>query len=298
TVTNVSEGGPAFTTGIKSGDIITHIDGKEIHFPTEFSDYIQKNFDRQLTISFLRGNEEKTISVKPSMTDIFMVKETPSKQISFMGDERFKKKISLGLVRVDGKVVDNYESFVAELNKVSDRPLIIDIEKNRYTGVVSTDRRAIIGVEIGISFEMNHVKYGTVDALKLALIEPWEFIYMNIKGFAMLFSGEIGVRENLSGPIRIAKIAGDVLTERGIADFILLMARISIILMFMNLLPIPAVDGSHILLYTIELVRGKPLSEAMLARIQGFGIIFLIGLSIFVIVNDISMLPFVQNFFK
>jgi regulator of sigma E protease len=66
----------------------------------------------------------------------------------------------------------------------------------------------------------------------------------------------------------------------------------------MNLLPIPAVDGSHILLYTIELVRGKPLSEAMLARIQGFGIIFLIGLSIFVIVNDISMLPFVQNFFK
>jgi regulator of sigma E protease len=79
---------------------------------------------------------------------------------------------------------------------------------------------------------------------KLALIEPWEFIYMNIKGFAMLFSGEIGVRENLSGPIRIAKIAGDVLTERGFADFFLLMARISIILMFMNLLPIPAVDGS------------------------------------------------------
>jgi membrane-associated protease RseP (regulator of RpoE activity) len=45
-------------------------------------------------------------------------------------------------------------------------------------------------------------------------------------------------------------------------------------------------------------VRGKPLSEAMLAKIQGFGIIFLIGLSIFVIVNDISMLPFVQNLFK
>jgi len=66
----------------------------------------------------------------------------------------------------------------------------------------------------------------------------------------------------------------------------------------MNLLPIPAVDGSHILLYTIELVRGKPLSEAVLARIQAFGIVFLIGLSIFVIINDISMLPFVQDLFR
>ncbi|HOV08134.1 MAG: putative zinc metalloprotease [Spirochaetes bacterium ADurb.Bin218] len=298
TVTNVSEGGPAYAMGLKPGDIITHIDGKEVHFPSEFSEYIQKNFDRELTVSFLRGEDTRTITVRPAMTDIFAVAENPEKQITFMGDEIFKRNISKGLVRIDGKIIDKYEDFLSEVTKNSNRPLIIDVGKDRYKGVVSISSRAIIGVGIGVSFEMNHVKYGTVDALKLALIEPWEFIYMNIKGFAMLFSGEIGVRENLSGPIRIAKIAGDVLTERGFADFFLLMARISIILMFMNLLPIPAVDGSHILLYTLELVRGKPLSEAMLAKIQGFGIIFLIGLSIFVIVNDISMLPFVQNLFK
>jgi regulator of sigma E protease len=120
----------------------------------------------------------------------------------------------------------------------------------------------------------------------------------NLKGYGMLFSGELNVRENLSGPIRIAKIAGDVLYERGIADFILLMARISIILMFMNLLPIPAVDGSHILFYAIEAIRGKPIKESIMVKIQTFGILFLIVLGVFVIVNDISMLPVVQNLFK
>jgi len=63
-------------------------------------------------------------------------------------------------------------------------------------------------------------------------------------------------------------------------------------------LPIPAVDGSHLLFYTIEIIRGKPIDEKIMARIQTFGIVFLITLGVLVIINDISMLQFIQNLFE
>jgi len=121
---------------------------------------------------------------------------------------------------------------------------------------------------------------------------------MNIKGLAMMIKGKLSVRENLSGPIRIGEIAGHVLYYRGVADFVILIAKISVILMFMNLLPIPAVDGSHLIFYTIEIIRGKPIDEKIMAKIQTFGIIFLITLGVLVIINDISMLQFIRDIFQ
>ena len=121
---------------------------------------------------------------------------------------------------------------------------------------------------------------------------------LNLKGLGMLFTGRMNVRENLSGPIRIVQIAGQVAYYKGISDFILLMAKISIILMVMNLLPIPVVDGSHLIFFTIEMIRRKPMSQKVMERIQTVGIVILALIMGFAIFNDISMLPFIQNFFK
>jgi regulator of sigma E protease len=68
------------------------------------------------------------------------------------------------------------------------------------------------------------------------------------------------------------------------------MAKISIILMIMNLLPIPVVDGGHLVFFTIEAIRGKPLSDRVMQWIQTVGVIFLISLGVFVILNDIYRL--------
>jgi regulator of sigma E protease len=149
----------------------------------------------------------------------------------------------------------------------------------------------------GVMFENVYVKYGLAEGLRQSIVEPRDFLVMNIKGLAMMIKGKLSVRENLSGPIRIGEIAGYVLYYRGVADFVLLIAKISVILMFMNLLPIPAVDGSHLIFYTIEIIRGKPIDEKIMAKIQTFGIVFLITLGVFVIINDISMLQFIQNIF-
>src|SRR4030066_1131267 len=98
---------------------------------------------------------------------------------------------------------------------------------------------------------------------------------MNPKGLGMRFSGKMNVRENLSGPIRIVKIAGDVAYYKGIPDFIILMAKISIILMVMNLLPIPVVDGSHLIFFLIEIIRRKPMSQKVMERVQTVGVVLL-----------------------
>ena len=121
---------------------------------------------------------------------------------------------------------------------------------------------------------------------------------MNLKGWGMLFTGKLDVRDNLHGPVMIAKIAGDVAYNQGVSAFIILMAKISIILMVMNLLPIPVVDGSFILFFLFEAIRGKPINQKVLEKIQFVGIILLIGLGIFVVINDLSVFPFFQKLFN
>lgn len=302
-LSRVIKGSPAEQGGLSGKDIIIKINDEFVHTPSELSAAIQKANGKDIPVVFKKNGDEKTALLKPAMTEVFVVKSSARNKAedSFAGNEEFKQLVKSGYVRVDGKPIHEYSEFIADVTKAiaGGRDVIIDADRKRYNGQVEIQKRYMIGIEqMGIMFEMVHVKYGPVEGLVQSVIEPWDFLVMNIKGFGMLFSGKMDVRENLSGPIRIAKIAGDVLYYRGMADFILLMAKISVILMFMNLLPIPAVDGSHLLFYTIELVRGKPISEKIMIKIQTFGVIFLIILGVFVIINDITMLPFVQNLFK
>lgn len=303
TLARVIKGSPAELSGLSGKDTILKINGETVHTPSELSDSLQKGEGREISVVYLKQGEEKTANLKPVMTEMFIL-TSPSKNKnpeSFAGNEEFKQFIAQGQVRVDGKPITAYSDFLNDINRAASagHEAIIDVNQTRYSGKIEVKKKYMIGIEqMGIVFETVTVKYGPVDGLVQSVIEPWEFLVMNIKGFGMLFSGKMDVRENLSGPIRIAKIAGDVLYYRGISDYILLMAKISVILMFMNLLPIPAVDGSHLVFYIIEAIRGKPLNEKIMIKIQTFGVVFLIVLGVFVIINDITMLPFVQNFFK
>jgi len=303
TLARVIKGSTAEQGGLSGNDTIIKINGEPVHTPSELSASLQKGEGKDISIVYLKKGVEKTAVLKPAMTDVFIVTPSDKKRgiESFAGNEEFKQLILQGQIRVDGKPITAYPEFLGDVTRAAGtgRDVIIDSGKTRYTGKIDIKKRYMIGIEqMGIVFEMVYVKYGPIDGLVQSVIEPWDFLVMNIKGFGMLFSGKIDVRENLSGPIRIAKIAGDVLYYRGVADFILLMAKISVILMFMNLLPIPAVDGSHLFFYIIEAIRGKPLSEKIMVKVQTFGVVFLIILGVFVIINDITMLPFVQNLFK
>lgn len=297
-VTRIIDGGIAEKAGLVKNDIIYMVDDLRVFTPADFSGYLQENAGKKVNVKYTRDGADGELGIIPVMTEIFLIKGIKGRQETLAGNEEFKSLLNKGVVKVDGKTIRDYNTFVKDTKNAKGREVIFDIEDKRFTGSIEIIQKAMIGIEIGLVFDTVSVKMAPAEALVQAFIEPWDFIVMNVKGFGLLFSGKMDVRESISGPIRIAKIAGDVLYYRGASDFILLMAKISIILMIMNLLPIPAVDGSHLVFYTIEAIRGKPVNEKLMGRIQGFGIMFLITLGIFVIINDISMLPFVQNLFR
>lgn len=103
-----------------------------------------------------------------------------------------------------------------------------------------------------------------------------------------MFSGLVSF-EQIGGPISMAQMAGESV-QGGLETFIRFLAFISISLGVVNLLPIPVLDGGHILFYSIEWLRGKPLSERLQIIGSQLGLVFIIGLMVLAFVNDIGRL--------
>ncbi|HDP79644.1 MAG TPA: RIP metalloprotease RseP [Spirochaetes bacterium] len=291
--------------GIEEMDEIKTIDGKEIKTPEEFTSHIRANANRQITMRVVRAGREKTVEVTPRFREVlkienFVNKRFPGEKAEVRMDriDLVRKAIEKGNLSVNGRKIATFDEFKSVLERNRGREIALKTAGGVYTGKAVYQKYGFIGVETAVAPEMVEVQYGVGDGFLKSLVDPYRFVMLNLKGMGMLFTGKLDVRENLSGPIRIAKIAGDTAYYRGISAFIILMAKISIILMVMNLLPIPAVDGSYILFFLYEAIKGKPINEKIMERIQFFGIMLLIVLGIFVVFNDLSTLPFFQKFFN
>lgn len=127
------------------------------------------------------------------------------------------------------------------------------------------------------------VPYTFLSAMGFGTQFGWETIFYQGKGFFMMFTGQVSVRE-ISSPLGIAKFYGNTWDW---GHFLRLTGLISFILAFMNFLPIPALDGGHVMFIIVEVIQGKPVSEAFMERAQKVGIIILMGLMVFAFSNDI-----------
>ena len=135
---------------------------------------------------------------------------------------------------------------------------------------------------------LTEVSYGPFEALERALRKTWETSVISLKMLGKMMVGEISIK-NLSGPITIADYAGQS-AEMGVAAYLGFLALISVSLGVLNLLPIPLLDGGHLLYYVIELVKGSPVSEEAWEIGQKIGIALLGVLMVFAIYNDIYRL--------
>ena len=132
------------------------------------------------------------------------------------------------------------------------------------------------------------VSYGVVDAIAKAFEETWDKSVFTLAMMGKMLTGEVSWK-NLSGPVTIADYAGQS-ARLGLDYYLKFMALVSISLGVLNLLPIPILDGGHLLYYVVEIIKRGPLSERTMEIGQQIGLALLLMLMAFAFYNDITRL--------
>lgn len=132
------------------------------------------------------------------------------------------------------------------------------------------------------------VRYGPIAAIGEAASQTWRMSALTLRMIGRMITGDVSVK-NVSGPIHIAEYAG-YSAQAGLTQFLSFIAIVSVSLGVLNLLPVPVLDGGHLLYYLAELVKGSPLSDKVQAAGQQIGLLLLFMLMSLAFYNDISRL--------
>jgi regulator of sigma E protease len=205
-------------------------------------------------------------------------------------------------VAIDGKLVQSWGDIVTRVRSSPGQTLDVAVERNgqRLTLQVTPDAVAEDTHTIGrmnvaprpvdaadIPAEMRvRVRMGALEAFREAVANTWAMSALTVEMLYRMVTLEVSSK-NISGPITIAQYAG-YSAKIGAVQFILFLAVISISLGVLNLLPIPILDGGHLLYYVIEAVKGSPVSDRVMAFGHQIGIVVLVGLMVLAFYNDLT----------
>jgi regulator of sigma E protease len=265
---------------VKNGDAT-----RMITLPPNYSGDLAKDF----------GLNSSELFVEQAMSD------TPAQKAGIQKGDR--------LVSVDGAPVRSFFELRQLIQKSGEErgKVTISVERDgkvlpfEFAPQVSTERDPLLKktqqFTIGVMPVPSMMEAATVTE---KILNPFVLIYRgtermidlsarNLISIGKMIQGQVSVK-SLGGPILIGKLAGDSLS-RGLMDFLKMMAILSIGLGILNILPIPVLDGGHIVMLGIEAVRGKPLSLKQIEIAQQVGLVAILLIMGIVMKNDISRLP-------
>lgn len=145
-----------------------------------------------------------------------------------------------------------------------------------------------IGAYVGAMPELVTVRYGAADGLWRGLVRTWDVSVLTLRMMGKMLVGEASLK-NLSGPLTIADYAGKS-AGMGLTQYLLFLALISVSLGVLNLLPLPVLDGGHLMYYLWEGITGKSVSDAWMERLQRGGVAILLVMMSIALFNDITRL--------
>ena len=145
-----------------------------------------------------------------------------------------------------------------------------------------------IGAALQNRVKMVEHRYGPIEALGYGAAQTWEMSWFSLRMLGKMVVGDLSWR-NLSGPVAIADYAGQS-AKVGWAAYVAFLALISVSLGVLNLLPVPVLDGGHLVYYGLEAIKGRPLSERFMQITQRAGLAAIVGLMAVALFNDLSRL--------
>jgi regulator of sigma E protease len=202
------------------------------------------------------------------------------------------------VLEIDGKPIASWEQLSDTVRASGGRTLRVQVR--RESGAVEQlevtpeekPERSPFGEEIGKAYLIGIERYVEVapvslaSAIGLGAYQTWFWVKMTLLSVVKIFQGSVSARD-LGGPILIVKAAGQQ-AQLGLEYLIRFLGLISVNLGVLNLLPIPVLDGGHLLFFGFEAVRGRPLAIRHREMAQQVGLFLLLALMVFVVYNDIS----------
>lgn len=315
-VGKIQENSPAAKAGLRMGDRVLAINGNVIQSWDEIDEALQESSGKPLLFKVHRGQEDIEIPVTPvSKTgkNLFGEEEAywdigaSSLLYPVVGElvkggraEEAGMREGDRIVKIDGTPIETWQDMTAIIHSNPEKLLHFTIERDDHmiTASIAPEKKSIsipgseeqeLGI-IGIKHVGNDFikTYNFPDAVSLGVKKTWDISVLTLVVIMKLIQRVLPI-EVIGGPIFILQMAGEQ-ASRGLLDFFSFMAVININLGILNLLPIPILDGGHIVFLSIEAIRKKPLSEKIVAISQRVGIAVLITLMAFAFYNDIVRL--------
>ncbi|WP_136255556.1 sigma E protease regulator RseP [Onishia niordana] len=306
-VGNVAPDSPAARGGLSSGQEIVAVQGESVQSWEDINLKLVAAIGDSGAISMMSRTEGTTATREHQLpVEDWLVGQDPPRPLATLGLTPWRPSMpavlgqvldgeaaaSAGLqagdriLAVEGTPIDGWMTFVEQVRASPGESLTLDIERSgtRQTltltpgSTTRDDGQAIGYIGAGVASAewpakyQREIHYGPLEAIGQSLNKTAEMSALTLDAMRKMLVGLISP-SNLSGPITIARIAGET-ARTGLESFIGFMAYLSISLGILNLLPIPVLDGGHLVYYLIEAVRGRPVSE----QVQAVG--FKIGLAL------------------
>ncbi|MDA9210951.1 RIP metalloprotease RseP [Methylophilaceae bacterium] len=301
--------------GFKKNDIIISINDKKISSVAEHNKTLIKLANRDLTYNLLRNNEKIVITINSSdRTDLKrkqLNKNSPNGIYFFPSSENSLEIVDVApgspselsgirkkdrIISVDNNLIYSSSDFVELINSRVNEPLNLKLVRDgalisaSVTPNLNSKNNAVIGVRIKQNLEnrnkyLYYFKYNSLEVIYKSFYDVIDGIKMVFNSFINIITGNIDWRL-LSGPISIAELSSETLSISLIA-YLSFLVFLNINIGFLNLLPIPMLDGGQLFFYMIEAALGRPLKEQNMIISQRLGVVILFLLFMLAVYNDV-----------
>lgn len=317
---DITEGSIADQMGLRSGMEIHQVDGRDV---TSWRDINMRLLERagedsNISLTVSDGQGQRTLSTGLGGWELPNENPNPLSQFGLNplrpdvpavigevvpGGQAEAGGLQAGdrVIAVDGEPVADWYQLVEHIQQSpgQTRQWLVERSGEQQTLEITPATRTVDGTEQGhvgagvaqVDWPeemLRDVRYGPVEAIPNAFSETWSDTRLTLVAIKKMITGLLSPT-NLSGPITIARVA-EASVSSGFEDFVRFLAYLSVSLGILNLLPIPVLDGGHIVYYAIEAVRRRPLSEQVQALGLRIGMAMILTLMVFALYNDLMRL--------